>query len=255
MLGVLLDRNGRPEAPEHLRYGFGKPEGARADVVGEWWHPDLDVERELATAPEYILANLRKAAIDPHNSPRASGATWMETVNSAPADGAAVTGVSTETIMVPNFVWPNSGPQALYVGKQVKWTLWGRISNAVTTPGTVIFRERWGGVAGTLLVTSKTIQPVIIVQTNVAGWLTMEMTCRSIGATGSVFAMGMSFLSNQGAVVSPSTSTPIPPTVWPDAPAAVTIDTTAASALTPTIQFSVTTAAWTTHLARLESLN
>jgi hypothetical protein len=252
MSGVLLDRNGRPEVPEHLRHGFGKPEGAGPAVVGEWWNPELDVERELFRAPEHILDNLRKAAIDPHNSPRASGATWQETVNSQTTDGVAVTNTTTETIMVPNFVWPNSGPQALYVGKQVLWVLWGRVSTVVTTPGTITFRMRWGGVAGTLLVTSKAQRPKTTVSTNMAGWVQMEMTCRSIGSTGSVFSMGQCALANTIGDAQAAQES-----IWPDAPAAVTIDTTAASALTPTIQFSVATAttSWTTHLARLVSLN
>lgn len=253
MRGVLLSsRTGRPEAPEHLRHGFGKPEGAGPAVLFDWVNPEVDVERELALAPAHVLESLCKAAVDPHNSPRMSGSTWEETVSSLTIDGTQILNTVTETIMVPNFVWPNSGPQALYVGKQVKWTMYGRVSTVVTTPGTIIFRMRWGGVAGTLLVTSKAQRPKITVSTNMAGWLQMEMTCRSIGATGSVFAMGQCSLANT--IGDAAAAGEI---VWPDAPAAVTIDTTAASALTPTIQFSVATAttAWTTHLARLESLN
>lgn len=245
MNGVLLNkRTGRPEKPEHLRDGFGRPEGARAGLVHQWINPELEV-------PTHIMDNLRRAAEDVHDV-RAGMQGWEEVVYGLTTDGAAITNTVTETIMLPNFIWPNAGPQALYVGKQILITLWGRVSTVVTTPGTITFRLRWGGVAGTLIVTSKAQRPKTTVSTNMASRVIFEMTCRAIGSAGSVFSMGKCDLSNTIAdAAAPGEET------WPDAPTPTTIDTTAASALSPTIQFSVATAttAWTTHLARFEAMN
>lgn len=246
MRGVLLDPNtGRPERPESLRDGFGRPAGAGPATLFEWVNPALE------RAPKSVLQNLRKAAIDPHDV-RAGMQGWEEIAYGLTVDGAAITNTTTETIMVPNFTYPNAGPQALYVGKQLRYTLWGRVSTVVTTPGTITFRLRWGGVAGTVLVASKAQRPKVTVSTNMAGLVVFDVTVRAIGSAGSAFAMGLSDLAN---IIGDAAS--IGERMWPDAAAAVTIDTTAATALSPTINFSVATAttSWTTHLARLEALN
>lgn len=245
MRGVLLNkRTGRPELPEHRRFGYGRPEGARAGLVHQFINPEIDI-------PPHVMENLKRAADDVHDV-RAGMQGWEEVVYGITADGTAVTNTTTETIMVPNFIWPNAGPQALYVGKQIRIRLWGRVSTVVTTPGTETFRLRWGGVAGTILVASKAQRPKVTVSTNMAARVEFYGTCRAVGPTGSAFFMGKCDLSNTiGDAQAAQEET------WPDAPAAVTIDTTAANALSPTIQFSVATAttSWTTHICHFEALN
>jgi hypothetical protein len=195
MNGVLLNRH--TGLPEGTADGWHIPDRDPDPTPGSWVPVGTYINPAiLETAPAHVLENLRMAALDPHNSPRMSGSTWQETVSSLPQDATQVLNSTAETIMVPNFVWPNSGPQALYVGKRVRWTMWARVSTVVTTPGTIIFRLRWGGVAGTLLVTSKTQRPKVTVSTNMSAYVQMEMTCRSTGATGSVFAMGLCDLGN-----------------------------------------------------------
>jgi hypothetical protein len=247
MNGVLLNpQTGRPEKPEHLRDGFGRPDGAGPGLIHSWVNPAVEV-------PERIQALLDRASeLKGIHDIRNGMQSWEETLYSPPADGAAVTNTTTETIMVPNFTWPNAGPHQWYVGKRVRYTLWGRVSTVVTTPGTETFRLRWGGVAGTLLVTSKAQRPAVTVQTNKAGIVSFDLQCRAIGSAGSLFVMGVADLSN-----TIGDAAAIGERMWPDAPAAVAIDTTAASALSPTIQFSVLTAttSWTTHVATIEALN
>lgn len=247
MRGVLLDKNGRPELPEHLREGFGRPEGAGPGLIYQWINPDIEV-------PEHIAANLRRASeLKGIHDIRNGMQAWEESLYSPPADGAAISATTTETIMIPNFIWPNAGPHAWYVGKRVKYTLYGRVSTVITTPGTITYRLRWGGVAGTTLVTSKAITPdTAAAYTNVAGYVQFDLQCRAIGTAGSIFVMGQHILAN-----SLGTAAAMRQQVWPDAPAAVAFDSTAANALTPTINFSVATAgtAWTTHIATLESIN
>jgi hypothetical protein len=247
MSGVLLDpRTGKPEPPECFRDGFGKPDGAGPGLIHQWVNPDIDI-------PDHIKASLDRAAeLKGIYDIRNGGQFWEEVVYAPPVDGAAVTNSTTETIMVPNFTWPNAGPQAWYVGKRVRYTLWGRVSTVVTTPGTITFKLRWGGVAGTTLVTSKAQRPKTTVSTNMAGVVVFEVHCRAIGTAGSLFTMGLSDLAN---TIGDAAS--IGERMWPDAAAAVAADLTSANALTPTITFSVLTAttSWTTHIGTIEALN
>lgn len=248
MGGVLLNpRTGKPELPEQLREGFGKPEGAGPGVVHTWINPEV-------TIPPHIQASLDRASeLKGIYDIRCGMQAWEEAIYAPPQDGAAISATTTETIMVPNFIWPNAGPHALYVGKRFAYKLYGRVSTVITTPGTMIFRLRWGGVAGTTMVTSKSLLPdTAAAYTNVAGYVQFDVHVRAIGTSGSVFVMGQSIMANTlGSAASMRQG------VWPDVPAAVTIDTTAAQALSPTLQFSVATAgtAWTTHIATLEALN
>jgi hypothetical protein len=142
----------------------------------------------------------------------------------------------------------------LYTGRYLKFTLFGRISTVVTTPGTVIFRLRYGTLAaGTILVASKAQRPKTTVSTNMAAWVEFHMIQRGdFSAASPTFAYGMNQLANTIGDAQAAQET-----IWPDAPAAVNIDSTANTALRPTIQFSVATAttSWTTHVAKLESLN
>jgi hypothetical protein len=247
MRGVLLDRNGRPELPEHLRHGFGRPEGARPDVIHSWVNPALG---DIAVPP-HVQANLDRAASDVHDV-RAGMQGWQEVVSQNPADATAVTNTTTETIMIPDFVWPNAGPHAWYVGKMARVVIWGRVSTVVTTPGTITFRLRWGGVAGTTLVTSKAQRPKTTVSTNMAAQLWFIVQCRAIGTAGSLFVMGQNNLANTIGDAQAAQES-----VWPDAPAAVSINTGGNVALSPTVAFSVATAttSWQTHIGWIETLN
>jgi hypothetical protein len=236
MRGVLLDpRTGRPQDGQQL---------------GVWTNPASDMERELHRAPAHVKANLaRSAELGGAFEPRGSGNTWEESIYSTVVDGTAITNTTTETIMVPDFTIPGG---YMTTGKVLKYLLWGRVSTVVTTPGTITFRLRWGGVAGVAVIASKAQRPKTTVSTNMAGWLEMFVICRSSGVTGTMLGMGQCQLSNTIGDAQAATEQ-----AWPDAPATATTDTTIDKLLSPTIQFSVATAttSWTTHWARVESLN
>lgn len=245
MNGVLLDpRTGRPEGPV-VEEGRG--------VVYNWINPDFDQEREIHRAPEHVKANLAKSAALGNRAPRASSNSWEEMIYRTVADSTAVTNVSTEQNMLTDADVPVLPAKFLTPGKVMRWCIFGRSSTVVTTPGTIIFRLRWGTLAaGTIMVASKAQRPKTTVSTNMAAEVEIIFVCRSEGPTGSVFAYGNSQMANTiGDAAAQQES------IWPDVPAAVTIDTTLATACRPTIQHSVATAttAWTTHMARLEALN
>jgi hypothetical protein len=215
----------------------------------------LPIEEQIAHGfmPAHIGDELIRARdlAGPFEPRAAKG--WQATINRIAADGAAITNTTTETIMVPDFT---IAPGFIDGGKQLKWVLWGRVSTVVTTPGTITFKTRFGGVGGTTIMTSKAQRPKTTVSTNMAGYIEMLTMFRRPGnaqLSGVALGMGQNLLGN-----SIGDAAAVGESIWPDAPAEVTsaLNTDAGGALSPTITFSVATAttAWTTHIARLEDL-
>jgi hypothetical protein len=140
---ILLGRDGRPEflPPFHDR----PPEMAgMARTLGTWVNPDVDHERFLFDAPAHIRASLDRAKMlaGPLEPRAASG--WQASISRLDGDGTAITGVTTEQLLVPDYTVPGG---FIYGGKQIKYVLWGRQSSVITTPGTFTIRLRWGGIA------------------------------------------------------------------------------------------------------------
>ena len=171
-------------------------------------------------------------------------------------DGTQVIATTSETVMCPDYTF---AADALEVGDAFVYDLWGNMSTVITTPGTVTFRLRWGGVGGTTLAASGAFAPdTTAASTTVSYRVTWVVVCRSLGATGSLFAMGQigwnDFDDTSAATIVGNLNMGFAPV---SAPAATTVSTVAAAALSPTVQFSVTTATTqlTNHIAILESIN
>lgn len=188
--------------------------------------------------------------------PRGSNQGWEECIYRIAADGAQVSATTTETIMVPDTTLIAN---YLTVGKCLKYTIYFDWSTVITTPGTMTLRMRWGGVAGTVLAASGAFAPdPTAASTTVSGMVEFLVCGRSEGATGSAFCMGNMLLQDYDDASATSVIGNLNMTMIPvSAPAPVTIDTTTAKALTPTVQFSVATAGtqFKAHLATLEALN
>jgi hypothetical protein len=203
--------------------------------------------------PDHVLRSLDRAAALGIDGPRAD-VEWRSPLTPKGArarDGAQVLNTVTETIMVPDYTF---NADAVQTGDIYKYTLWGDMSTVVTTPGTYQFTLRWGGVAGTSLAQSTAYTPKTTVTTTSSGIVEFMASVRSVGASGSIFAMGRLWIPQElaafGAADFNHTMIPL------SAPAATTVDTTAAKALSPTVKFSVSTATtqWTTHIGVLEAL-
>lgn len=238
--GVLLDQRGRPE----FEPPFDKP-----GVLGTWVNPHVDQERYIAEAPAHIRDSLDRAGMlaGPYEPRAAAG--WQATVSRLDGDGTQVLNSAAEALMLPDYTVPGNW---IYGGKQLKYVIWGRVSTVVTTPGTITFRLRWGGLAGTVITLSKAQRPKVTVSTNSACEIEFITTFRRGGPAGVAFGMGQCILGNTIGDAAAAGEA-----VWPDAPAEVTaIDTSVPKALSPTIQFSVATAttAFTAHMARVEDL-
>ena len=165
---------------------------------------------------------------------------WVETLDSIVADGTQISNSTSETIICPDFSIP-----AYYMvpGRTLEVWAFGVMSNVVTTPGTLIMRVRWGGVAGTVLLASGAQGLDTTARTNSIWALQAYIACRTAGASGT-FMSGGTMACN----VLSSTATNLLPQLLGSAGAplasgnaAVTVDTTAAKLLSVTAQFSVNT--------------
>src|SRR5678809_1003938 len=69
-----------------------------------------------------------------------------------------------------------------------------KFSNVITTPGSITFRVRWGGLAGTILAQTSAIALNTTAQTSIMGVLNADIVCRltdkGAGGTGSLLCMG-----------------------------------------------------------------
>ena len=226
------------------------PDGPR--VLRVW--TDVEDPDWFAKLPDHIKHNLNKAASEPDAfQPRASGLGWEEVIYTPNADGTAITSAS-ETILLPDFSIPAS---YMTVGKVLKYTIIGRQSTAITTPGTITLRLRWGGVGGVALVASGAFAPdPTAAATNLTWMVEFWVQCRSVGATGSMIAFGRVEWSDyddaSAATVVGNLNMRMAPT---SAPAVATTDTTIDKLLSATYQSSVATASVQTHFGLLEACN
>jgi hypothetical protein len=133
-----------------------KPLGRRprfTRLENELLRKELDVD-----FPEHILELLDKAReLRGPFEPRLSMNTWHETLYSSTVSETALTAAA-EAVVFPASSQPGiygAIPGGYMVPhRTLKLRIAGQMTIAVTTPGTFLWRLRWGGVAGTALVAS-----------------------------------------------------------------------------------------------------
>lgn len=261
MSALLLDPiTGRPEggAP-HLLSPRGLPFVIEDNIANGWLprNGGILTEKQLENLPSSVIDNLAKA--EQHRGylePRAAGnGLWQQTVYVIMADGTQIAASTAEALMIPDFTIPAS---SLIPLSTLRYTLYFDVSNVVTTPGTLTLRFRFGGLAGTILAATSAITMSSTARATFSGSMTVVMTVRSIGASGSIFMQGEAHLNNvptaadsapQGIYTMGSAGANIPAVVS-------SLNTATNQALSATAQFSVNTAGTqlTAHLGILESL-
>ncbi len=194
-----------------------------------------------------------------HSISAAGNGLWQQTVYAVVADGAQVLNSTSETIIVPDFTVPANTliPLSTY-----RYTIYYDASFVITTPGTMTHRLRWGGVAGTVLAATGAYAPdPTAALANRSGWIEYLLTVRTIGATGTMFAMGRGMVNDFDDASATTLQGNLAMTSFGSAgantPAVVSsLNTTTNQALSATVTFSVNTATTqlTAHLAILESL-
>lgn len=158
----------------------------------------------------------------------------IDTIN-----GVTVTGGTAEALLMPDKTIP-----AFYMveGRKVSGKIYFKYSNPVTTPGTLTFRVRWGGLAGTLLAQTNAIALNIIAQTDDIGMLEFDLDCRVRGlvAVGSLLCMGRVQLATQLAAAQWQTwMMGSAGSLTGNTPAAVLVTTVVDTLLSVTVQPSV----------------
>lgn len=183
--------------------------------------------------------------------------TWQECLINSNIDGNALANsVAATSILPPQAVIPLPA-NYMYVGRMLKLTAHGRISNIVTTPGTLTFNVRFGAVT---VATSGALALNVVAKTNVSWWLKWLLTCRAIGNGTTANMMHQAIWTSESVVGSPlpsaggAGSLMIPAS----APAVGTgFDSTAAQAVDLQAQWSIANAGNSiqTHQYKLEALN
>jgi hypothetical protein len=167
---------------------------------------------------------------------------WVEALVWATTDGASINTTAAETIIFPDVTIP-----ANYMadGRTLRMRVKGKHSTLGSGTVTTTFRVRWGGVAGTLLAASGAIVQLISL-TNCYFDLEVFLVTRSNGSTGTIMANGT--VRMHGATVPTIGSATGAPAIAPmtaggqTAPAAVTANLIADTALSVTAQMGASSA-------------
>ena len=95
-------------------------------------------------------------------------------------------------LILPNNYWT--------IGKQWRIMMAGRISNAVTTPGTGRFDLRTGPSGTIVAFDTGALGLNVVAKTNVPWWLEIDLTCRSVGNGTQTTLFGMGRFTSEAVV-------------------------------------------------------
>lgn len=112
---------------------------------------------------------------------------YQETLITAQVDGPALTAAAAASCLPPAALYTLPANFFRHIGQQLLIKAAGRISCAVTTPGTARFDVRFGG---TVVADSLAMNLNIVAKTNVNWWLELLLTCRALGASANLMWQG-----------------------------------------------------------------
>lgn len=190
-----------------------------------------------------------------------SGNTWQQVLASAPVDGTAVGNTTTETSLLPTdskLILPSRF--LFYPGQALRIRAMGRISNIVTTPGTLTFRVKLGPTSTIAVASSGALALNVVAKTSVTWILDWDLTIRSTGGGTSATFMHSGQWQSESVIGSPAAGAggAASHIIPASAPAVGTgFDSTAANTFDLTAQWSIANAGNTLqlHTLKLESLN
>lgn len=183
--------------------------------------------------------------------------TWQESLIVSEVDGTALTGTAAASIIPPaaRFTLPAN---FMDVGKALRVTAKGRVSNIVTTPGTLTLDVRMGPTSNIIVFNGGAMQLNAVAKTNVSWIFDAMLTCRTIGNGTVATLFGIGQWTSESVVGSALPSAGGSGTLLcpASAPAAGTgFDSTVAMVADMFGVFSLTGNSLTTHEYLLESLN
>lgn len=184
--------------------------------------------------------------------------TWQETLVSAQVDGTALNTSTTPTSILPAAARYTLPANWMAIGKVMRVTAMGRVSNMNPTPGNLTLDVRMGPTSNIVVFNGGAVAlNTAVAKTNVTWWLEILLTCRAIGASTTANLMGTGFLQSEainGAAVGFAESASLPAS----APAVGTgFDSTVPMVVDLFATFSVSNAANSiqVHQYILEALN
>jgi hypothetical protein len=183
--------------------------------------------------------------------------TWQETLVIGTTDGPTLTAAARAScIPVANrIVLPNL---YFYVGKALRVFVGGRISCAVTTPGTARFDICLGSAGTTIVFDTGAINLNVVAKTTVPFYLDVMLVCRAVGTGTTTTFFPMATFQSEAIVGSPL------PTAGGNSGLCVPVgapavgagtDNTAACALDVFFTQTVATGSMTVHNYRVDALN
>lgn len=116
-----------------------------------------------------------------------SAQSWQQTLITAQGDGTALTAAAAATMLPAAAKYTLPANFFDYVGKQLLIKASGRISCAVTTPGTARYDVRFGA---TVVADTTAMNLNIVAKTNVNWLLELLLTCRAVGTSASLMWQG-----------------------------------------------------------------
>ena len=178
--------------------------------------------------------------------------SWNQCLITAQVDGPTLTAAAAATCL-PGAA-KHTFPAAYFlIGRKLRVRAQGRISCVVTTPGTARFDLRLGG---TVVFDSGALNLNIVAKNNVPWLLDIELTCRAIGASATLFGVGQ--FQSEAVVGAPLPSVGGNGTLLcPVGAPAVggTFDSTTSQQLDMFFTQTVATGSMTLHMFSVESLN
>ncbi len=122
--------------------------------------------------------------------------TWQETIVSGSTDGPTLTAAARASCIptASKITLPNN---FFYIGRKVLFKMSGRISCAVTTPGTARFDICMGSAGTTIVFDSLALNLNVVAKVSVPWYLEVGLLCRAVGSgtTTTFFPMGAQFTS------------------------------------------------------------
>lgn len=124
---------------------------------------------------------------------------WVEALTSGQGDGPTLTAAAAASA-IPVYARITL-PQCYFsIGKILRITAHGRISCAVTTPGTARWDVRLGGTA---VFDTAALNLNVVAKTTVPWWLEILLTCRAVGNVALTTFMGCAQFQSEAVVGSP----------------------------------------------------
>ncbi|WP_291854852.1 hypothetical protein [Bradyrhizobium sp.] len=113
--------------------------------------------------------------------------TWQETLINSQVDGPALANSVTATSLLNVHEKWGMAQSWAQIGRVLRLTACGRVSNIVTAPGTLTLSCRIGAIT---IANGGAMALNVVAKTNVPWFLDWRLTCRAIGAAGNFMHQG-----------------------------------------------------------------